>query len=166
MAQNQESEDYILKECWQLIADGKDRRLALTYAITGESILVVRQQELIESGASVNEFLRVAMGFNIVAAAYTWNDRFEESIRCDNHYILQSSLWPRMATVISPYLEMLMAKQQFTYLDDLFSQDCFRSYFFNHYEAYMSLKNPHYECEKLMEIIPIVNKVRNAGMYI
>ncbi len=156
----------VLKQCWDLIVAGKDRQLALSYALIGESFLNDRQQELITSGATISEFLRVAMGFNIISVVYVWNNRFIEAAKCDQQYILKSSLWPEMIKVIQSYLEMLMIKKHTEYLDHLFNHTAFKDYFFVHYEAYMSIKNPNFEWTKMREVVPIINRVNKDKNYL
>jgi hypothetical protein len=158
--------DDVLKLCWDLIVAGKDRVQALTYALVGESFLLNRQQELAASGGSLKEVIRVSTGFNIISVAYAWNNRFDEAAKCDRLYLLKPYLWAHMQKVIRPYLEMLMVKKQVSYLDDLFGNEAFRQHFYVHYETHMSIKDPHFQWTKMREIVPVLNRVKNADIYL
>lgn len=57
---------------------------------------------------------------------------------------------------------MLIVKKQASYLQKLFANHAFKQSYLPHYEAYISLlENPHYECKKMKEMIPIINRVNN-----
>jgi hypothetical protein len=157
--------DDVLKLCWDLIVAGKDKQQALYYALVGESFLIDRQRELTQSGGAIAEVIRVSIGFKIVAAAYTWNDRFIDAARCDENYLLKPFLWTHIQAAIKGYLELLIIKNQVEYLDLLFSHLDFRKFFIVHYETHMSIVNPNFEWTKMREIVPVLNRINNDRIY-
>jgi hypothetical protein len=155
----------VLKLCWDLIVAGRDKEQALYYALVGESFLTDRQHELAQSGGALSEVIRVSIGFSIVSAAYIWNDKVSDAAKCDENYLFKPYLWSHMEATINGYLELLMIRKNFDYLDFLFCNLEFRKHFIVHYETYMSIVNPNFEWTKMKEIVPVLNRINNNINY-
>lgn len=152
-------EDDSLMHCWALVTKCQHKALALELAVKGHAYLDKKRL----SCADANERVKISFGYNIVSVAYAWNNCFEDAAITDSYYIRITPFYAHMEGVIKPYLEMLIAKKQAAYLDYLFNMEKFKDHFLPHYEAYISLfVNPHYECMRMREMIPIINRVNNG----
>jgi hypothetical protein len=153
-----DEEDNLL-HCWSLITKCRHKELALELAAKGHSFLDAKRQANTDAKGQV----RTAIGYNIVSVAYAWNNCFDDAAITDSYYVNNPSLYTHMAEVIEPYIEILLAKKQTAYLDQLFSNAALKQYFLPHYEAYISLLvNPHYECQRMRDMVPIINRVNNG----
>lgn len=152
-------EDDSLMHCWALVTKCQHKQLALELAIKGHAYLDKKRLACTDA----NERVKISFGYNIVSVAYAWNNCFDEAAIADSYYIRIHPFYEPMAEVIKPYLEMLIAKKQAAYLEYLFSMGKFKQHFLPHYEAYISLLvNPHYECSRMREMVPIINRVNNG----
>ncbi len=151
-------EDKQLLTCWHYIVKRIYKRRALNLARKGHIYLDARRK----TTSNKNEIIKISTGYNILSIAYSWNNCFKEAAITDAYYIFNKKLYPYMQMVISPYLEMLIAKKQYNYLQALFENADLKRYFLAHYEAYISLAvNPHYRCKKMNEMIDIINRINN-----
>lgn len=154
-------EDDSLMHCWSLIRKCQHKELALELAIDGHAYL--DKKRLAFTHGAEAEYVKICFGYNIVAVAYAWNNRFDEAAIADNYYLKIAPFYKHLEDVIKPYLEMLIAKKQTKYLAYLFGMEKFKQHFLPHYEAYVSLLvNPHYECGRMRKMIPIINRVNNG----
>lgn len=152
--------DDSLMQAWTLISRGEHKELALELATKGHTYL--DKKRLTFSEGPEFEYVRILFGYHIVSVAYAWNDHFEEAAITDSYYIRLTPFYKHLENILKPYLEMLIAKKQAGYLEYLFSIDDFKAHFLPHYEAYISLLvNPHYECSRMREMVPIINRVNN-----
>nr|WP_294897173.1 hypothetical protein [uncultured Pedobacter sp.] len=154
-------DDDPLLYCYELIKKAENRELALALAQEGQQVLENKIAQ-INPESQLQELLRICTGFNILAIAYAWNNKMDEAKICDSYYI-HNPMFNFMHYVIAPYLEILIVKKQTAYLHTLFANQAFKKSYLPHYEAFISLlENPHYECQKMNEMIPIINRVNNV----
>jgi len=152
-------EDDSLMHCWALVTKCQHKQLALELAVKGQAYLDKKRLACTD----VDERIKISFGYNIVSVAYVWNNCFDEAAITDSYYIRIHPFYAHMDEVIKPYLEMLIAKKQTEYLEYLFGIEQFKQHFLTHYEAYISLLvNPHYECSRMLKMVPIINRINNG----
>jgi hypothetical protein len=152
-------EEDSLMHCWALITKCRHKQLALELAVKGHDFLDKKRLTSTDAEGRV----RTAIGYNIVSVAYAWNNCFDDAAITDSYYINNPELYPHMAEAIAPYIEMLIAKKQAAYLEHLFKNEALKQCFLPHYEAYISLLvNPNYECSRMRDMVPIINRVNNG----
>ncbi len=155
--------DGAIFQAYERLRQAVEKEEAYRWAGLAEAWLDTKPIRIVDNvDASLFETKRKQFGYNVVAMVYAWNDRIDEAARVDRHYIHHPDVWDEL-NYLHTYLEMLMAKQQGHYLKHLFADDGFRRRFWPHYEAYVSLLVDNtYHFTRMMEAIPIINRVNNA----
>lgn len=153
-----------LAYAYELLQEGKNREMALLYAIVGKEFLDMNR--IIFNGQTdtvLQDIIRQMIGYNITAMVFAWNNQFNLAAKVDKNYIHNPVVWPYLEPYIIPYLEMLMVKKQVDYLIFLFSDAAFCERFFPHHDVFISLfVDDQYEIKNMQEFVKIINSVNNA----
>ncbi len=165
--ENIDPREVALIEAYELLKTGTDKERALACAKKWGDFLSNRRVDLSgDLDFDLNEIWHVAIGYNIVATVYAWNDDFDNAAIVDSYYIKYPNIWDILGEHISAYLTMLMAKKQKQYLEYLFRDPAFKESFLPHFEAYYSLLvDGNYPLTRMMEVVPIINSVNNFPKY-
>lgn len=160
------SEDFPLFVAYELLHSGTSPQQALGFAEQGKAFLDAQHIVVDTSADTVPEqLLRRMMGYNVVAMVYVWNNQINKAAEVDEQYIHYPVIWSSLAGCIRPYLEMLMVQKQQDYLEYLFRDKGFRSYFLAHHEAFVSLfMDDTFELTLMSEVVSIINRVNNTRL--
>lgn len=155
-------EEY-LRYTWIAFTTHLDKPRALWYAVNGKEFLDEQEITLKNEQQMIEQLHRKGLGFHIVAMAYLWNNWFEEAFNIEE-YFLNRLYWHSSREQIGHYLSMLIIKQQWEHLKELFADIEFKYAFLTHYEVAVSLlQNPNYTITKMNEFVPLVNFVNGLN---
>lgn len=149
----------------ELIKDG-DQQKVLVLLPKIEHWLITGLKDVVAKTAPIHAMQWLA-AWNIVAMCYAWCRRIDKAAEADTYYLFDATMWEMLEEPIKGYLTMLMIREELDYLERVFSDTAFRTFFVLHYEAYISLfKDPHYEITVTQwKWVALINTIKNSRQF-
>ena len=162
---DKDPEEY-LRYCWIAIATHVDKPRALWFAVKGKEYLDAKEVSGDTADEMMDQLYRNGMGYQIVATAFVWNERYAEAFDLEEHFLKHPGFGVSFKEYIGHYMVMLMIKEQKEHLNYLFKDIQFKYAFLPWWEAYMSLLvDPNTTITRMNETVAIINQV-NSGVKI
>ena len=127
------------------------------------SLLMVEgiENALKANAISLDDEMVLALN-HIFASIYTWNNKFEDAVRLHNSFLNKQQWCINNKEIIESYLILCLAKNNITFIQQLWEKPIIKNNFNHLYKAYLGFINPNSEKHYNIDLLPYYQKLLTA----